>query len=316
MQSSVFLSGWLLSCIGYLLSFQCLFLVYLANYSTLYYLCNMIPIKKIAIGALAEFKDATLISYPDFAINRGVEVAAAIGRVMELGEPYRFMENRIVRVLRGFLRISINLREYRISEGEALYIGQNSVAEILDYDASSVVDLLGFRLSAENENIKEEHLVSSANERWMEEYFRLIYTISATQPFDRRSVGHLLLSLHYRILNSSVGSHHAKGRREALFRLFIEQLNTHRGKHDFAFYAEKMNISPQYLSRLVFEVSGTAASDWINRAVTLQAKLLLRSSGLTIEHIADELNFSTTPYFCRFFKREVGITPTAYRKRW
>ena len=71
--------------------------------------------------------------------------------------------------------------------------------------------------------------------------------------------------------------------------MFIEQLNTHRGKHELSFYAERMNISPQYLSRLVFETSGTAASDWINRAVTLQAKLLLRSSDLTIEQIAEEL---------------------------
>ena len=191
---------------------------------------------------------------------------------------------------------------------------QNSVAEILDYDTNSVVDLLGFTLSAENENIKEEYLVGSENEQWMEEYFQLIYTISAIRPFDRRSVEHLLLSLHYRIVDSTASSHHSKGRREELFRLFIEQLNTHRGKHDLPFYAERMNISPQYLSRLVFEASGTAASDWINRSVTVQAKLLLRSSGHTVEQIAEELNFSTTPYFCRFFKREVGITPTEYRK--
>ncbi|MBR2333511.1 MAG: helix-turn-helix transcriptional regulator, partial [Rikenellaceae bacterium] len=270
----------------------------------------MTQINKIKIENLAEFKDTTLISHPDYAINRGVEVATAIGRVMKTGEPYRFMENRIVRVLRGVIRFSINLREYRIAEGEALYVGQNSVAEILDYDANSVVDLLGFTLSAENENIKEEYLVGRENEPWMEEYFRLIYTVSATLPFDRRSVEHLLLSLHYRIVDSTASSHHPKGRREELFRLFIEQLNTHRGKHDLSFYAERMNISPQYLSRLVFEASGIVASDWINRAVTLQAKLLLRSAGHTIEQIAEELNFSTTPYFCRFFKRGVGITPT------
>lgn len=305
---------WQLSYVGCLLSFQYLFVIFVANYSVLYYLCNMAQINKIAIDALAEFKDATLISHSDFAINRGVEVATAIGKVMKTCEPYRFMENRIVRVLRGFVRFSINLREYRLRDGEALYIGQNSVAEILDYDANSVVDLLGFTLSAENENIKEEYLVGSENEQWMEEYFRLIYTISATLPFDRRSVEHLLLSLHYRIVDSTASSHHSKGRREELFRLFIEQLNTHRGKHELSFYAERMNISPQYLSRLVFEASGAAASDWINRAVTLQAKLLLRSSGHTIEQIAEELNFSTTPYFCRFFKREVGITPTEYRK--
>lgn len=273
----------------------------------------MTQINKIAIDTLAEFKDSTLISHPDFAINRGVEVATAIGKVMKTCEPYRFMENRIVRVLRGFIRISINLREYRLRDGEALYVGQNSVAEILDYDANSVVDLLGFTLSAENENIKEEYLIGGENEQWMEEYFRLIYTISATLTFDRRSVEHLLLSLHYRIVDSTASSHHPKGRREELFRLFIEQLNTHRGKHELSFYAERMNISPQYLSRLVFETSGTAASDWINRAVTLQAKLLLRSSGHTVEQIAEELNFSTTPYFCRLFKREVGVTPSQYR---
>ena len=273
----------------------------------------MTQINKIAIDTLAEFKDSTLISHPDFAINRGVEVATAIGKVMKTCEPYRFMENRIVRVLRGFIRISINLREYRLRDGEALYVGQNSVAEILDYDANSVVDLLGFTLSAENENIKEEYLIGGENEQWMEEYFRLIYTISATLPFDRRSVEHLLLSLHYRIVDSTASSHHPKGRKEELFRLFIEQLNTHRGKHELSFYAERMNISPQYLSRLVFETSGTAASDWINRSVTVQAKLLLRSSGHTVEQIAEELNFSTTPYFCRLFKREVGVTPSQYR---
>ena len=90
----------------------------------------MTQINKIAIETLTGIKDATLISHPDFAINRSVEVAAAVGRVMKTGEPYRLMENRIVRVLRGFFRISINLREYRIAEGEALYVGQNSVVEI------------------------------------------------------------------------------------------------------------------------------------------------------------------------------------------
>lgn len=315
MQSSPFFRCWLLSYKGGLLSFQYLFAIFVANYSVLYYLCDMTQINKIAINSLVGFKDATLISHPDFAINRGVKVAAAIGRVMKTGEPYRFMENRIVRVLSGFVCFSINLREYRISEGEALYIGQNSVAEILYYDSNSVVDLLGFTLFAENENIKEEYLVGCENEPWLEEYFRLIYTISATQPFDRRSVEHLLLSLHYRIVDSIKRSHHRTGRREELFRLFIEQLNTHHGKHDLSFYAERMNISPQYLSRLVFEASDTAASNWINRAVVLQAKLLLRNRQLTIEQIAEELNFSTLPYFCRFFKREVGITPTEYRKK-
>ena len=274
----------------------------------------MTPVNKIDLEILADVKDETLIVHSGFAINRNVVISSVIGKVMKMGEPYRFMENRIVRVLQGAMRISINLCEYQIVRGEALYIGQNSVVEILDYDATSVVDLLGFTLSAENANIKDVFVVGREHELWMEEYFHLLYTISATIPFYKRSIEHLLLSLHYRIVDSVANVPSFRGRKEELFRLFLEKLNTHPGKHDLSFYAQRMNISPQYLSHLVFEASGSAASDWINRAVTLQAKLLLRSSQHTIEQISETLHFSTTPYFCRFFKREAGMTPTEYRR--
>lgn len=274
----------------------------------------MTPVNKIDLEILADVKNETLIVHSGFAINRNVVISSVIGKVMKMGEPYRFMENRIVRVLQGAMRISINLCEYQIVRGEALYIGQNSVVEILDYDATSVVDLLGFTLSAENANIKDVFVVGREHELWMEEYFHLLYTISATIPFYKRSFEHLLLSLHYRIVDSVTNVPSLKGRKEELFRLFLEKLNTHPGKHDLSFYAQRMNISPQYLSHLVFKVSGTATSYWINRAVTLQAKLLLRSSQHTIEQISETLHFSTTPYFCRFFKREAGITPTEYRR--
>lgn len=274
----------------------------------------MTPVNKIDLEILADVKDETLIVHSGFAINRNVIISSVIGKVMKMGEPYRFMENRIVRVLQGAMRISINLCEYQIVRGEALYIGQNSEVEILDYDATSVVDLLGFTLSAENANIKDVFVIGREHELWMEEYFHLLYTISATIPFYKRSIEHLLLSLHYRIVDSVANVPSFRGCKEELFRLFLEKLNTHPGKHDLSFYAQRMNISPQYLSHLVFEVSGAAASDWINRAVTLQAKLLLRSSQHTIEQISETLRFSTTPYFCRFFKREAGMTPTEYRR--
>lgn len=278
----------------------------------------MTQINKIDITSLAGYEHSGLIAHHNFALNRGVQAATAVGRIMKIGEPYRFVENRIVRVLAGSLRISVNLEEYCPTAGEALYIGQNSVAEILDYSPDTIVDLLGFALSGESANIHNMYHLDTKCNSWLETYFQLLYTLATSQPFDDRCIGHLLQSLHCRIVICNRQNRYddspTKGRKEELFRRFVELLNTHSGKHNLPFYAERMNISPQYLSRLVFEASGTAASDWINRAVTLQAKLLLRSSGLTIEQIAEELQFSTTPYFCRFFKREVGTTPTEYRK--
>lgn len=279
----------------------------------------MFEIYKININQLSNNENPGLITHQNFALNRGVKVADVIGAVMKFGEPYRFMESRIVRVLKGFIRISVNLEEYRPIADEALYIGQNSVVEILEYSPDAVVDLLGFALANKSANIRNLYHLSKECNSWLEMYFQLLHTLSRSEAFDMRSIDYLLQSLHSHIVayhqHTCCGASQTKGRKEELFRKFIELLNIHIGKHKLPFYAEKMNISPQYLSRLVEDSSGTAARDWINRAVVLQAKLLLRSSRYTIEQIAEELNFSTVPYFCRLFKREVGTTPTEYRNK-
>ena len=279
----------------------------------------MFEIYKININQLSNNENPGLITHQNFALNRGVKVADAIGAVMKFGEPYRFMESRIVRVLKGFIRISVNLEEYRPIADEALYIGQNSVVEILEYSPDAVVDLLGFALANKSANIRNLYHLSKECNSWLEMYFQLLHTLSRSEAFDMRSIDYLLQSLHCHIVayhqHTCCGASQTKGRKEELFRKFIELLNIHIGKHKLPFYAEKMNISPQYLSRLVEDSSGTAARDWINRAVVLQAKLLLRSSRYTIEQIAEELNFSTVPYFCRLFKREIGTTPTEYRNK-
>lgn len=279
----------------------------------------MFEIYKININQLSNNENPGLITHQNFALNRGVKVADAIGAVMKFGEPYRFMESRIVRVLKGFIRISVNLEEYRPIADEALYIGQNSVVEILEYSPDAVVDLLGFALANKSANIRNLYHLSKECNSWLEMYFQLLHTLSRSEAFDMCSIDYLLQSLHCHIVayhqHTCCGASQTKGRKEELFRKFIELLNIHIGKHKLPFYAEKINISPQYLSRLVEDSSGTAARDWINRAVVLQAKLLLRSSRYTIEQIAEELNFSTVPYFCRLFKREVGTTPTEYRNK-
>lgn len=277
----------------------------------------MTPINRIDITLLSDVEDSQLITYPNFAINRNVNVANAIGRFMKIGEPYRILENRILRILNGHMRVSINLNEYILSKNEAIYFGQNSIVEIIEYSPNTVVDILGFALLNECDNTHMVYLLNEKHCECIESYFQLIYSISSIQPFDNLSIGHLLQSLYYRILAIDKAECHTKpqpkGSKDKLFRIFIELLNSHTGKFPLSFYANKMNISSQYLSRLVFETSGTNASNWINRVVIMQAKLLLRKPKLTIEQIADNLNFPSLPYFCRYFKRETGLTPTEYR---
>lgn len=277
----------------------------------------MTQLDKISIARLSDVNDSQLITYPGFAINRGVKMTSAVGYIMKQGEPYRLMENRVLRVITGKVKVSVDLIEYELHDHESFYVGQNSIIEIIDYTPDSIVDILGFALSIEDDNIRRVYKLGAECAEWIEEYFQLIYATSQALPFENRSVQHLLLSLHTRIVDNPLlhNQEHApsKGRKERLFHSFIELLNTTSGKHDLSYYAERLNISSQYLSRLTAEVSGVVAGDWINRAVILQAKLLLRNRELTIEQIAEELNISTLPFFCRLFKRETGLTPSQYR---
>lgn len=208
----------------------------------------MFEIYKININQLSNNENPGLITHQNFALNRGVKVADAIGAVMKFGEPYRFMESRIVRVLKGFIRISVNLEEYRPIADEALYIGQNSVVEILEYSPDALVDLLGFALANKSANIRNLYHLSKECNSWLEMYFQLLHTLSRSEAFDMRSIDYLLQSLHCHIVayhqHTCCGASQTKGRKEELFRKFIELLNIHIGKHKLPFYAEKMNISP------------------------------------------------------------------------
>ena len=82
----------------------------------------------------------------------------------------------------------------------------------------------------------------------------------------------------------------------------------------WALGAERLHITPKYLSSVIKEVSGKSA-EWIDQYVILEAKALLRYSGLSIQEIAYELNFSTQSFFGKYFKHHTGISPSAYKHK-
>jgi AraC-like DNA-binding protein len=81
-----------------------------------------------------------------------------------------------------------------------------------------------------------------------------------------------------------------------------------------SFYAEKLNITTTYLSRLVNEIYDKSVSEFINERVVLEAKRIIRLSSKSIKEISFELGFEDPSYFSRFFKKHVRLTPVQYRK--
>lgn len=80
-----------------------------------------------------------------------------------------------------------------------------------------------------------------------------------------------------------------------------------------SFYANELCISEVYLNEVVKKSTGMTPSEWINIAILLDAKRMLRLTALTVKEIAHELGFEDHAYFSRLFKKNTSMTPLEFR---
>lgn len=107
-----------------------------------------------------------------------------------------------------------------------------------------------------------------------------------------------------------------KSRREELLTKFMNTLEeNYRTERSVNFYADQLCVTPKHLSAVLKEVSGQTAGEWIDHRVILEAKMLLRTTGMNIQEISTELNFSNQSFFGKYFKHLAGISPREYRNK-
>lgn len=80
------------------------------------------------------------------------------------------------------------------------------------------------------------------------------------------------------------------------------------------YFADKLNITPNYLSDTVRYHSGNSTLTLIHDLVMEEAKKQIRFSNKTLAEISHQLGFEYPNYFSRLFKKKTGQTPSEYRK--
>ncbi|MDF2193397.1 helix-turn-helix transcriptional regulator [Paraflavitalea sp. CAU 1676] len=104
-------------------------------------------------------------------------------------------------------------------------------------------------------------------------------------------------------------------RKKDLLWRFLALLPGHvKSERSLQFYADRLYVTPKYLTQTVKKLSGQTAGTYIDNLVIVEAKNLLRDPALTIAQVADQLDFSDQFFFSKFFKRYTGTTPSEYRK--
>lgn len=105
-------------------------------------------------------------------------------------------------------------------------------------------------------------------------------------------------------------------RYEYILKSFFDSLlQNYCQEHLVPFYAEQLNITPQYLSLIVKALTGRTPSQFIFERLYCEARVLLDHPDLSIKEISEQLHFSDQSAFGKFFKKRSGISPVDYRKK-
>jgi AraC-like DNA-binding protein len=81
-------------------------------------------------------------------------------------------------------------------------------------------------------------------------------------------------------------------------------------------FAKQLNITPKYLSTLLKETMNRRPSEMIHFYTLKAIEHRLRYTDMTMQEIANDLNFANASFFGKYFKEHAGMTPLDFRKKY
>lgn len=127
----------------------------------------------------------------------------------------------------------------------------------------------------------------------------------------RHQLAVLLLRIALLAAAEPPGSTSAEARTYARFRRLLE--DGHADSRRVEDYAERLGCSVRTLTRASLAVTGRTAKQAVDDRVALEARRLLACTPLSVAEIGRRLGFPEPTNFGRFFHREAGASPGAFR---
>ena len=113
--------------------------------------------------------------------------------------------------------------------------------------------------------------------------------------------------------NAGTGSLYRQRLADKFMRLVEESDGRIRRVDDFA---NQLNITPKYLSTLLKETMSRRPSEMIKLFTLKAIERRLRFTDMTMQEIANDLNFPNASFFGKYVKEHLGMTPLEYRRKY
>ena len=81
------------------------------------------------------------------------------------------------------------------------------------------------------------------------------------------------------------------------------------------YYADKLCITPRYLSTVCQKETGKTPSEWIREKTVGHIRHYLLDTTLSVKEICSVLDFPNTSFLCKFTKKHLGMSPMSFRQK-
>ena len=236
---------------------------------------------------------------------------------------------------KGYFCFDVDKKKFTARAGETVFLSEGnnfSIGELSDdlrvsilfYHIDPIREILGSSIVAMYlyTTLTPEpcYVWTSGEESDLARYIALLgrHRKSAQNPFDNHECKLLLLALTYRlcsiysrrIIEEKNVAGHKIDTFIKLIRLIEKYYMQERG---VAFYADKLCLSPKYLSALSKSVCGYTVQELVFIAIIRKSIFWLKNTNKSVQEISDDLNFPNASFFGTFFKKQTGLAPSYYR---
>ena len=281
------------------------------------------------------------LSHLDRALSNGENICSSEGMLCSFPaswkKPFRINGAGLMVCRQGNFTFSLNMKVFSAQAGETVFIPEDSLFQVLSesedlqlfifiYQIEPIRDIIGNSVATMYLYMQlrtEPCYVWNTGDE--EEVLKYMSLLDNTLHLDNNTFNDneqrlLLLGLTYRIcsiynrklmnLKTTVGHKH-----EIFIRL-IQLIDAHyTEERGVEFYADKLCLSPKYLSALSKSVCGFTVQELIFKSIIRKSISLLKNTQKNIQEIADFFNFPNASYFGTFFKKQTGMSPQQYRKK-
>lgn len=244
----------------------------------------------------------------------------------------------IVVCLRGLIEIEWGGRIFKLEPGEMTFLRSGSIGGLVNYSYNVrsmcilahedffMPDLTPTESADFHSNVLVKPYCYVGDEglesiRTLYLQIKLILQSQDRIAYVRRIVTGMLQSLTFICLSIFHGDVVSRdtltGRthQDSVYQLFLKLVQIHYTQHhDIKFNANRLCISPKYLSQIVHQSSGKHAKTLLEEYRLNEAKSLLKSQKYNVNEVSEMLNFATPSHFCQYFKKKTKMTPLQYQK--